>query len=94
LKKQKAQLETRLEELERLESSQDEIQNIISEAIRYISSLEFILKNGLPQEKLVALRQCIKRIALNKSAGEIEMVVCVVPIGNLQATQELITSFG
>jgi hypothetical protein len=61
--------------------------------LRYISTnclagLEFILREGFPQDKLVALRQCIKKIIVNKPAGELKLSIYFVPTGNLQATQE------
>ena len=46
------------------------------------------LGQGLPQEKLVALRQCIERIWIDKPAGSIKLAIRLVPVGNLQATQE------
>ncbi len=84
----KQQIEARLEELERLSLSQAEIDTIVAEGMQFLAGLEFTLHNGLPQEKLVALRQCIKRIWVNKPAGEIKLAIYLVPAGNLQATQE------
>ena len=60
-----------------------------TEAMQFISGLEFTLTQGLPQEKLVALRQCIERIGINKPAGEIIMAIRLVPVGNLQVYQKL-----
>jgi len=45
--------------------------------------------NGLPQEKLVVLRQCIERIFIDKPAGIIQLRIRLVPAGNLQATKEV-----
>jgi DNA invertase Pin-like site-specific DNA recombinase len=90
LKQKKLQLDARLEELDRLSLSHDEIENIVSEAVQFLSGLEFTLSQDLPQEKLVALRQCIERIFINKPAGIIKMIIRLVPTGNLQATKELI----
>ncbi len=89
LKQKKLRLETRLEELDRLSLSQDEIENIVSDAVQFLSGLEYTLCQNLPQEKLVALRQCIKRVWVNKPAGEIKMVIRLVPVGNLQVSREL-----
>ena len=44
---------------------------------------------GLRQEKLTALRQCITRIHINKPAREIELALRTVPTGNLDATNGL-----
>lgn len=48
-----------------------------------------MLNKGVLQEKLVALRQCIEKIRINKPAGEIKLAVRVVPAGNLKVTEEL-----
>jgi hypothetical protein len=50
------------------------------------------MKNGLPQEKLVALRQYIERILINKSSGIIYLRIRLVPARNLQTTKELTAS--
>ena len=92
LKKQRQQLEARLEELDQLSLSQDEIDNIVTDSMQFLSGLEFTLRQGLPQEKLVALRQCIERFWIDKPAGTIKLAIRLVPVGNLQATQEFKTS--
>jgi DNA invertase Pin-like site-specific DNA recombinase len=92
LKKQRQQLEARLEELDQLSLSQAEIDNIVTDSMQLLSGLEFTLRQGLPQEKLVALRQCIERIWIDKPAGTIKLAIRLVPVGNLQATQEFKTS--
>jgi len=88
----KQQIEARLEELERLSLSQAEIDTIVAEGMQFLAGLEFTLHNGLPQEKLAALRQCIERIFIDKPAGIIKLRIRLVPAGNLQATGELKTS--
>ncbi|MFH1615103.1 MAG: recombinase family protein [Planctomycetota bacterium] len=88
LKQQKQQIDARLEELERISLSQAEIDSIVTDTMQFLSGLEFTLHNGLPQEKLAALRQCIEKIRINKPAGEIKLAVRTVPGGNLSATQE------
>ncbi len=88
----KQQIEARLEELERLSLSQAEIDTIVTEGMQFLAGLEFTLHNGLPQEKLVALRQCIERIFIDKPTGIIKLRIRLVPAGNLQATGELKTS--
>lgn len=93
LKSQKQKLESRLEELERLESSQDQIQDIVSEAMRFISSLEYILKNGLPQEKLVTIRQCIQRIWIDKEKEKLEITIYAIPANNLQKTDAIVSFY-
>ena len=71
---------------------QGEFESIITEAMQYISGLEFTLTQGLPQEKLAALRQCIEKIYINKYNGRIKMQIREVPTGNMKTTQEIITS--
>ncbi len=88
LKQQKYQLEARLEELDRLSLSRDEINSIVSDSMKFLAGLEFVLQQGLPQEKLVALRQCIEKISINKPAGTVKMTVRSVPAGNLEGTEE------
>ena len=92
LKKQRLQLKARLEELDQLSLSQAEIDNIVTDSMQFLSGLEFTLRQGLPQEKLVALRQCIERFWIDKPAGSIKLAIRLVPVGNLQATQEFKTS--
>jgi len=85
----KQEIETRLEELERLFLSQAEIDTIVNESMQFLAGLEFTLHNGLPQEKLTAIRQCVEKIDINKPAGEITLAIRTVPVSNLPATQEI-----
>lgn len=91
LNKQRQQLETRLEELKRLNMSQDEIKALVAEAMQFISGLKFTLTQGLPQEKLATLRQCIEKININKPRNDIKIQIREVPTGNLQVIRELKT---
>ena len=88
LRYQKDKIEARLEELYQLSLSQAEINSIVSDSMKFIASLEFILRQGLPQEKLAALRQCVKKIDIDKAAGEIKLAIYLVPTGNVLAIQE------
>ena len=56
--------------------------------MQFISTLEFTLIDGLPQEKLVVLRQCIEKIMIDKPAGEIKLAIFQIPAGNLQSIRE------
>ena len=67
---------------------QGEFESIITEAMQFISGIEFTLTEILPQEKLAILRQCIEKIYINKSGNEIKILIREVPTGNLQAVQE------
>ncbi len=79
LDKRRQQLEVRIEELERLSISQAEIQTVTSDAMHFIASLEHILRQGLPHEKLTALRQCIERAQVDKPACKVTLHVHPVP---------------
>ncbi len=54
LKQQKQQSEIRLEELDRLFTSQVEINSIVTDSMQFLSDLGFTFRQGLPQEKLSA----------------------------------------
>jgi site-specific DNA recombinase len=88
LKQQKQQLEARLEELDRLVVSQAEIKSMVSDAIGFISGLEFTLCRDLAQEKLVALWRCVEKISINKPAGTVKLTLRSVPAGNLEGTKQ------
>ena len=60
--------------------------------MQFISGLEFTLTQGLPQEKLATLRQCIEKIHISKPNNEIKMLIREVPTGNLQITAKIIIS--
>ena len=60
--------------------------------MQFISGLEFTLTEGLPQEKLATLRQCIDKIHINKPGKEIKIQLREVPVGNLQRTEEIVES--
>jgi hypothetical protein len=93
LTQQKQQLEARIEELDRLSLSQAEVETIIADAMQFLSGLECILRQGLPQEKLVALRQCIEKVSINKPSGTVRLTVRSVPVGNLEGTVEREVSY-
>jgi hypothetical protein len=60
--------------------------------MKFLAGLEFVFGEGVPQEKLVALRQCIEKINIDKPSGQIKLVIYLVPVGNLQATRECVAS--
>jgi len=93
LTQQKQQLEARIEELDRLSLSQAEVESIVADAMQFLSGLECILRQGLPQEKLVALRQCIEKVSINKPSGIVRLTVRSVPAGNLEGTVEREVSY-
>ena len=85
----KQQIETRLGELKRLSLSQAEINTMVTEGMQFLAGLEFTLHNGLPQEKLATLRQCIDKIHINKPGNEIMIQIREVPTASLRFIQEL-----
>jgi hypothetical protein len=84
----KQQTESRLEELERLSLSQAEIDTIVTEGMQFLGGLEFTLHNGLPEEKLIALRQCIEKIHIDKPANSARISIRLVPVGSFPVAQE------
>ncbi len=91
---QRRQIEKRLEELDRLASSQAEITSIAADALKFLSGLAFTLREGLPQEKLVALRQCIQQVYINAPDRVARIRLFTVPAGSLTATEEVQVSIG
>jgi hypothetical protein len=89
LTEQRRQLATRLDELDLLASSQAEVKAIVADTMQFLGGLEFTLREGVPQEKLVALRQCIERIHINKPADEVKIRVRTVPGGTLQGDETI-----
>jgi hypothetical protein len=81
-----------LEELQRLESSQEEERSIITESIQFISSLEYTLRNGLPEEKLILIRQCVERIVIDKENNTAKLNIYIVPTNNLKEVEEICTN--
>jgi len=73
--------------------SQGEIKTLATEAMQFISGLEFTLTQGLPQEKLAALRQCIEKIHINKPNNDIKIQIRELPVGNLQRTKYIEIEF-
>ncbi len=86
---QRQRLESRIDEFDRLAASQAEIKSIAAETAQFLSGLELTLRDGFPQDKLAALRQCIDRIHVDKPADEALIAIRKIPAGNLDATQEI-----
>jgi hypothetical protein len=64
------------------------INSIVTDSMKFLAGLEFVLRDGVPQEKLVALRQCTENRTVNKPAGQITLHIYFVPIGNLPDSRE------
>ena len=78
-----------LAKLDRLAAPQAEINSIVTDALQFISGLRFTLDQGLPQEKLCALRQCIERILIDKPGGSVVVKIKAVPASTIQEFEEL-----
>jgi len=52
-----------------------------------IRKLEFVLAEDVPQEKLVALRQCTEKIVVDKLNVAIKLSTYLVPSGNLAVSR-------
>ena len=79
LKEQKHGIECRLDELERLAASQGQIKEMVSEARQFLASLESTLREGLPHEKLLALRQCVESIKIDLPRASAVLRLRAVP---------------
>jgi len=88
LKERSHQVECRLDELERLAASQGQIKEVVSDARQFISSLESTLREGLPHEKLLALRQCLESIAIDQPGGAVTLSVRLMPACGQAKVQE------
>ena len=90
LNAQRKQLEERLRELDLLALSQVEIRTTVADTLKFISGLEYTLTQGLPQEKIVALRQCIERIWMNVPEKTIKIEMNTLPnCSAITATDEI-----
>jgi DNA invertase Pin-like site-specific DNA recombinase len=90
LNAQRKKLEERLRELDLLALSQVEIRTTVADTLKFISGLEYTLTQGLPQEKIVALRQCIERIWMNVPGKTIKIQMNTLPnCSAITATDEI-----
>ena len=67
---------------------------VVDSSCRDGAGLESVLREGLPQEKLVTLRQCIQRITISKLENSLRILFRLVPAGNLENTQEFACIIG
>ncbi len=87
LTKRRQALQLRIEELEQITAGQAEIDTIAADARKFIASLTYTFAEAVPQEKLVALRQCIERIRVDKPSGRVAVQIKRVPVGSLTETE-------
>ncbi len=62
---------------------------IVTDALQFVSGLKFTLNQGLPQEKLCALRQCVERILIDKPGWSVIVKIKAVPASTIQEVEEL-----
>ena len=62
---------------------------IVSQTMSFISSLDFTFRNGLPQEKLVAVRQCVQRIWIDKENEKLQIDIYSVPASNIKIAESI-----
>ncbi len=65
-----------------------------SQALQFISGLKFTLTQGLPQEKLCALRQCVERILIDKPGRSVVVKIKAVPASTIKEVEELTRELG
>ena len=66
LRRERDELQTRSDELERLAAQQNEVQGHVHDVKKFLNSLEFTLRHGLPEEQKSALRQCMTSIRIER----------------------------
>jgi DNA invertase Pin-like site-specific DNA recombinase len=91
LRAERQRLEARADELERLAAEQTQVQEIVHDAARFLSNLEFVLRHGLPQERLSALRRCVESVTVNKEHARAMVAIRILPVSDLPmiASEEL-----
>lgn len=93
LRERQEKLKMRDEELERMELAQASIDSTVEEAVLFLKKLDFILREGLPQEKLVAIRQCVERVWIDKIGGSVKVGIRTVPGGGLEGACQVAIPF-
>jgi DNA invertase Pin-like site-specific DNA recombinase len=66
LRRERAALDTRREELELLATRQAAVQDQVRELGRFLDGLEFTLRHGTNVEKMAALRRCVESVLVHK----------------------------
>ncbi|MHC4064380.1 MAG: recombinase family protein, partial [Planctomycetota bacterium] len=79
LRRQREQLQARLEQLQVLSLSQTEVQAVVSDTKRFLSGLQDTLRSGVPEQKRTALRQCLERALVDKAEGTVKLAIRQVP---------------
>jgi hypothetical protein len=67
LRRERAALDTRREELELLATRQAAVQDQVRELGRFLDGLEFTLRHGTNVEKMAALRRCVESVKVEQT---------------------------
>ncbi len=93
LRQQRAALDARHGELDRVAAEEGKVQETLHEVGRFLSGLEFTLRQGLPQEQLAAMRRCIGSVVVDKARGMAELSLRRLPdLAGAASGQGLITT--
>ena len=64
LRHKRDELQVRADELERLAAQHHQVDGLVHEVSKFLNALEFTLRHGLPEERKLALRQCVSAVRL------------------------------
>ena len=79
LRRQRALLEARAAELERLSLGEAEVRDTVHDLGRFLAGLEHTLRHGFNEEKKAALRRCVERVVVLKPGESAKIDVRSLP---------------
>jgi hypothetical protein len=91
LRRKRDELQARLEQLDGLSASQAELQATVAETSKFLAGLEYTLREDVPENKRVALRQCVQRIWIDRKGLKMRIALNMLPTASLgeSAGQEI-----
>lgn len=89
LKGRRQELEARQGQLEQMELAQQGVQTSVRDAMEQIEAQELALRQGLAEEKVAVLRQCLSRIELDAERQRVTLALRPVPLGDFAATEKV-----
>jgi hypothetical protein len=92
LRRQRQELERRAGELERLALEERQVQDATVEAGKFLAGLEFTLRHGTGEEKMAALRRCVKNVTIVKASNHAEAAIFALP-GSAAGQNPVMTEF-
>ncbi|MCC7146348.1 MAG: recombinase zinc beta ribbon domain-containing protein [Phycisphaeraceae bacterium] len=92
LRERRDKLKLRNEELECLALAQSSLDSTVNEAMAFLKKLAFTLHEGLPQEKLVALRQCVERAWIDRAKEYVKIAVRRIPTAHSSGVFEVVAT--